>query len=599
MFYPSPTSFANLDSAQTFRLDTISDIRNPIIIGQYLLKMNTLSSQNISGGFSLQTGVGDCGGINFSITYLKYTSNGDFILLAETIEEDTSGTNVIGNMYLIAENGVYYGDLTYENYFFEFYSLGGGEILLAELDYNYIDEVTEIEGLMMQSATTLGSQSLGEYECQDCVVDVLVVYTSKTKKLYEKWFGLSFSTYISSQFVVFNEASRRSSHNGIYAKLRLKHHQETYIDTNFGIPRNFLIELALYNDTLDALRTLHKADIVTALVWELKSLVRNGWSGTTFSGPTNDGTPAEKIYAYGVINPRTASSKTIPHEWGHTFGARHNNDGTPYACKAKVFKVKKCDGSGKASVGTMVSQTSANYKGIRYFSNPNIRYCGVPTGDVASRNNQHFLTTNSCTIANYYGGYVTNAKYIIGPSYACPLSSVILKACYFTGDVEPIDISWYSSSNAIIWTFVGTGQQQTAVMPSNPGQILFVKVVITMPTGPVTTKYHSIQVGSSINGFPCALKTNNNFSVSTLNYDVELIENPVENELTLRYINTSYSFSSKITMYNIIGEKVLQKDYEVFGSDELLIDVSSFNTGQYFIVVELPNKVKSIKFIKL
>jgi len=80
----------------------------------------------------------------------------------------------------------------------------------------------------------------------------------------------------------------------------------------------------------------------------------------------------------------------------------------------------------------------------------------------------------------------------------------------------------------------------------------------------------------------------------TLQNDVKVYPNPVENELTIDM--TSFSENSKATIYSITGKKILTLNLTDNTTNK--IDVKSLSTGLYLLKINSTTTAETIKFIK-
>lgn len=204
--------------------------------------------------------------------------------------------------------------------------------------------------------------------------------------------------------------------------------------------------------SLTNLRKLHKADLV--LVFHHANLSYAG-KAFIYCGDPDYG----RKNAFGVVKYTSLWRYMTPvHELGHLLGAAHNPANTRGTCWQSDMRGHHFDARNSQGVtkhyGTMMSYPGIR---IRYFSNPNVSYLGVPTG-LATRNNAKAIRESRKIVANYFvnddapvetgEGPIIN---IIRPQDAASLpaqSKVLIEARIADADnVATAELFWERTSN--------------------------------------------------------------------------------------------------------------------------------------------------------
>lgn len=89
IFYPSQDQIGSLGASELSRYNLITNEYLTNIQDAYLMEHSSFFDTLQPGHFKILLKNGDCKLINLRITFLDYSDNGDFILSAETIIEDS------------------------------------------------------------------------------------------------------------------------------------------------------------------------------------------------------------------------------------------------------------------------------------------------------------------------------------------------------------------------------------------------------------------------------------------------------------------------------------------------------------------------------
>ena len=240
-----------------------------------------------------------------------------------------------------------------------------------------------------------GSQiPIFEGENDGSVIDLMVVYTSRAKEE-----AGNIDALIELNI---NKTNRIYEDSGIQTRIRLVHtHFTTYRESSSMLLSLLRLRLdgeALMDEVHD-LRDQYAADLVM--------LLRSSpvLSGTVTCGigyllnPTNPYYPKN---GFSVVGANCAAvTDTFYHELGHNQGAAHNpHHGTnPYFAYGHGL----C-GTANGWNTVMSYQTGADgdcFADAPHFSNPDVLYNGVPTGDEDKRNNARVLNESAYGVSNF------------------------------------------------------------------------------------------------------------------------------------------------------------------------------------------------------
>ena len=230
------------------------------------------------------------------------------------------------------------------------------------------------------------------------VVDILVAYTPGAR--HEAG---NIDAFI--QFAIDN--THRSYRNSdIAIRLRLVHkHQVRYFPTSdMSLDLDFLTGPDDgFMDEVHTLRDDYGADLVVLIVKrDIESVCGIAWLPDFARFPDTDF--GEMGFSVIGQNCETVTFYTFAHEFGHNQGADHNPWNTfPSPHPTFPYRHGRCNVA--QGWNTIMSygwgeQGSCNRE-IEYFSSPNIRYRGTPTGDAAVHDNRRVLLETARRVANF------------------------------------------------------------------------------------------------------------------------------------------------------------------------------------------------------
>ncbi len=248
------------------------------------------------------------------------------------------------------------------------------------------------------------------------VIDLLVAYTSQSKQKQNLSSENEVEAFIQSALAGSNLVFSNSLVN---ASLRLVHLVEVkYAETN-----NPSIDLNRtanksdgYLDELHTLRDQYGADLVTLLISDGDGTIAGVARGMDY--PSLDF--EDNGFNVVVMDQIDAPSFSLLHEIGHNMGCRHNredamNRGIPDTDSSnnsvfKAFNYGKrwlIGDEGYRTIMAYDTENSVTYANqVPFFSNPSIKYLGIPLGNENSEDNAKVLEKTIPYVANFRSSLV-------------------------------------------------------------------------------------------------------------------------------------------------------------------------------------------------
>ncbi|GGG36730.1 hypothetical protein GCM10011344_41930 [Dokdonia pacifica] len=148
-----------------------------------------------------------------------------------------------------------------------------------------------------------------------------------------------------------------------------------------------------------SLREFYKADIVVALTDGNPANVMNNGAYTSGARGAAAAVGPDIDSAYAVVNIKHVSDGTFVHEVGHLLGADHqagNNTTGVDKARARAFTTPQ-----GLLRQTIMHTTNTPANRILYFSNPEVAYEGIPTGNENNANNACVINGNAELVASF------------------------------------------------------------------------------------------------------------------------------------------------------------------------------------------------------
>ena len=230
------------------------------------------------------------------------------------------------------------------------------------------------------------------------VIDVLVAYTPAARRE-----AGNIDAFI--QFAIDNtHRSYRNSNIGFRLRLVHKHQVRYFPTSDLGLDLDFLTESGDgFMDEVHTLRDDYGADLVALIVGhDTYGVCGMAWLPDFARFPDTDF--SEMGFSVIGQNCEMVNFYTFAHELGHNQGADHNPfnafGGPPPTFSYRHGTCNTVEGWNTIMSYGWGEQGSCNRE-IEYFSSPNIRYRGTPTGDAAVHDNRRVLLETARRMANF------------------------------------------------------------------------------------------------------------------------------------------------------------------------------------------------------
>jgi len=605
---PSIFTIGDLAPSQLNQINNIQVHIGSTFVQGIFLDVNDIESTNINGKIDVETGLNDCGGISFRITYLDYQDTENWLMLASVIEDSLHDCSN-AHLMLYRDSTVYYGEMVYNSMHFKIFDLGESIIYLAEVLVTddscnvFASDTTEEFGLLFES---FGES---ENECTDCEISMLICYSHSAATNHNSATRTRMLPIAKSFVAQFNEAARRSKTvDNSFAPPKIKlvglyelpeFDEEDFLNIHPDTINSILMDSLRLNSTTGIVRSNLKADVVSVFLHNDDLRILTGSRGA--SGIGWNGNPGIKSNAFNYINLSGGiSGFTFIHEAGHLLGADHQTISQISNVGNKAIEVKYSScwlcGKNKKVQSIMYSITSDR---VPLFSNPYLIQKGGAFGIKDERENYSYISKNKCTVSQYYT-VIPGHFQIIGESYMCPSHPVRLELCY-DSNLSNLGITWFTSTDGINWTAVGNSNYYIFYAPSQPNEILFVKAEMLTGSSFIgyTTKrdFHTIQTTSFVNGYPCMLKQ----AIENLNeFEIKIYPNPTLDFMLVESEKfKEWGVKVDLRIIDAHGRMVLHNKQRISGSSTILLDLNAIVSGNYTLQIDILNQSYSTKIVKL
>jgi len=172
------------------------------------------------------------------------------------------------------------------------------------------------------------------------------------------------------------------------------------------------------SQTIEAqnLRNLYNADIVVYI--PLDEDFNDGTACVAAIGPIDH-------FAYMILPlDESLNDYTFPHEFGHILGGRHNSNSNNPATCGRGFRLEL---GFTEFYFTAITGTPFGFERIPHYSNPEVTWKFVPTGEIdsmdpsSSKNNAGKINTNSCVVGDFRTNSTSISSNIIVTEQNCQL----------------------------------------------------------------------------------------------------------------------------------------------------------------------------------
>ena len=283
-------------------------------------------------------------------------------------------------------------------------SPNGKAQMMPELKYGLTERVVGFP----QFTTTLNAKDpvASKRSYGPPVIGFMAVYTPAAEEQCGGFMGIESRIRLSVEMV--NAVFKRS---GVRAQLRLQYSQRIDYASDGDLVsdlRNVTIGAHPAMLQVHRLRQIHRADLVSLFVESKRANIFKGagWMPTSF-----DPIPE---FGYSVVEAAYCPSSVFTHEIGHNLGCNHaTNDigGNIQGAftNSHAWRLSVTNTNNQVFNHKTIMAYGAGTR-IPYFSNPNILFYSVPTGDSNYADNAGTINRTAPMIASYLSpGVVTNS----------------------------------------------------------------------------------------------------------------------------------------------------------------------------------------------
>jgi len=465
----SITGSAGLNTEQLARY-------NVLIASESYTSINFITTGNVltmadSGKININLPFILSGNIQLNVESSTYTNDSNFVWTGSFIADSLSARSYqYAKLTIMKNEGMFIGHFTFDNKSYEFADLTGGVQVLCQSKMLAGAGTGCGESLVNNNSSVVGSKP-GENPCKNFTTKVLVLYTDQTLQ--------SFSDINGVANLALQQLNDIWANSKIFNTLILASVKKITFNQNVTSDPLFDVTTLSNNSSVQALRSQFKADIVVLLVKDVYTF----GGGTIFGVAKEIEANSSGAFCISQVNAATSGRFTFAHEIAYLYGARHDLDPSPSNGRGFIFQTG-CNWFGfncSTRKTLMVSPLGQNESRIDRVSNPSVNFMSKPTGN-SFHNNADQITSKLEFVANFFADIVPKHGFLNGTRVFCSFSLYNITIC---DDPALFDYQWYSSSNSINWTAVGTNVPSFSI-----SQPAFVKCVVTLKTSPFPVIYN-------------------------------------------------------------------------------------------------------------
>ena len=482
-----------------------------------------------------------------------------------------------GEMTLICENGLTYGSINYDDESYRIYGINKAISVIIKIDKNKLGkgDCEEPRGSRPSNFNNISDNTTFRVNpCVDNITRVLVLFTTAAQNE-----DPNIQQTINTSINNFNNAIFSSAVNESRAYLQLAGTQLLAFTERPSELAEDVKRLALNNDAVNA-RNTTLADIVVLLT-------KQGYSDLKPSGSEAFGMvrqiDAERDSAFAIVEAvNSASRNTFAHEVGHLFGGGHQSPTLDVRIKdyAHGRKFERSYGIFfKKRYATLMhtNPNGSNFSRVLAFSNPNVTYDGITTGDANCCNVARRIKETAPRIAAYNSNPNTLSGGVLGTNYIGEYGVFSFEPDITCG-AAPYSFLWEVSLDGFNFTTMSSNPDGVIDLNVYPGSgisqsnSVTLRLTINSADNQQVTVFQNISV--NLEGGSPAIKENPDLpSHSTSNKNSktnlgDVYPNPVQNILNFDFYLSNES-AIQIDLINLLGETITT------------IDNTKLSTGYY------------------
>ena len=605
---------ASAQESALFGLSSLTSAQLSLEQQAFVTKVNT-SYQPIGNTFVT---IEDLAAISQDGTITLDLPNGQELIaqvfrVSETEENTLVWTGKIGDngdFITIAQNAAGAGGMfTYEDRFYSFHPLDADNSLLLESPIEIHED--KICGIAEQLNTIAATEECEAGECEDPIVDVLLVWTDEAVA----WLAGLGNPFIIAIYGALGMESVNIAFANSEVSGEVRYQSFRYSGFDYSFPPRIDVDVdrLTINSVIFNAREEFRADLVVMLT---NQAYVNDFNTPVFGTVRDVGPGQNSAFAIVEIPFLLSPRWTLAHEIGHLLGARHNrfsnggNDNTDICAHAWRFT----GSSGNEQRTILALLGSQGGERILHYSNPDISFDGESTG-TSDDDNAGRIDQVNCIAQDYLLPRALNVK-ISGSSDLCrcfPESYEEFRS--YRADINvatpplpgvpPFTYAWHWNTSGIF-------------TPANPGNFLgdteridinfvppcnsfFLHLSITSSDGVTATHIRRVNTSQCVECSFCTFRgiERRNTETSVIGKtECYISPNPAKGQLTIHF-NLTQESSVQIRLTNISGKEVYQSTTVPHpkGNHTQHLTLKKLAPGLYFCSIHYQNSYKTLKLV--
>jgi hypothetical protein len=430
-----------------------------------------------------------------------------------------------------------------------------------------------------------------EDDCGAAIVDVLILTTAGADTYLNDTYGTFGAFYVWWNTGLTNLALNLS---GVPNK-RVRNHIHSPIFTPATALSGDIVndrDNLLQDQGLQTLRNLYRADIVVVLTDQSYVVNDNPTFGLVNTLDPAVGNKVCIVEAQFLSDPRF----TFAHEVAHQFGCGHadaNNGALDECSHAKVL-----DFGDEVTRPTILGPTNDTLPGgpmprIFHYSNPDVSFGTVPTGDAGYRDNARTMRGTMCQVAAMQQPSSEMGAFIVGSqSNLCLLNGTVVPITYTSTVFAPAPGLPGQGPYAYEWRWSEDGFFNPGFYLGNTPTIpitqvlacpqFFIRLKVTASDGTITTHTRRITTNLCTSCLSQSLSQPTESGVESV--EINVFPNPAEGYLQIESPRALQS----VALWDMTGRQVLRSETAVAPHEGIRLDLSGLPAGVYFLSAQTP-----------